>query len=103
MSPKEASVRLAGCSAQIDVLDRQLVSLLNDRARIVESIGRIKRECSMRVYEPRREDEVLANVLEHNAGPLKEDALRRIYERLLDEMRTLQRDRMLEDQAPRRD
>jgi len=103
MSPEEASARLAGCRARIDVLDRQLVNLLNDRARIVENIGRIKREFNMRVYEPRREDEVLANVLGHNAGPLNEEALRRIYERLLDEMRTLQRDRMLGDQQPGRD
>ena len=103
MRPEDANARLADCRARIDALDRQLVSLLNDRARIVENIGRIKREFSMRVYEPRREDEVLANVLEHNAGPLNEAALRRIYERLLDEMRTLQRDRMQGDQATRRD
>jgi chorismate mutase len=48
----------------------------------------------MKVYEPRREEQVLANVNAHNRGPLSDEALKRIYERVMDEMRTLQRDMM---------
>ncbi len=43
------------------------------------------------VYEPKREDDVFRNVTEHNGGPLTPDALKRIFERIIDEMRSLQR------------
>jgi len=91
---ESAEKALAECRERIDKLDRQLVDLLNARSRIVEEIGRIKGECGMRIYEPRREEEVLANVEEHNGGPMDGDATRRIFERIIDEMRTLQRLRM---------
>jgi chorismate mutase len=68
--------------------------LLNERARVVEIIGAVKREHAMPVYEPKREDEVYRNVLDHNHGPLPADAVRRIFERVIDEMRTLQKTRM---------
>jgi chorismate mutase len=60
----------------------------------VEQIGAIKEQCSLPVYEPKREDEVFRNVMEHNGGPLTPDAVRRIFERIVDEMRTLQKMRM---------
>ena len=78
----------------INDLDRRILELLNERTRIVEEIGRIKRECGMRIYEPKREEEVLRNIEEHNAGPMAQEAARRIFERIIDEMRTLQRLRM---------
>jgi len=91
---ESAEKALAECRERIDDLDRQLVHLLNARTRIVEEIGRIKGECGMRIYEPRREDEVLANVEGNNSGPMSHEAARRIFERIIDEMRTLQRLRM---------
>jgi chorismate mutase/prephenate dehydratase len=78
----------------INDLDRRILELLNERTRIVEEIGRIKRECGIRIYEPKREEEVLRNIEEHNAGPMAQEAARRIFERIIDEMRTLQRLRM---------
>lgn len=94
MTPEEASSALDRCRAEIDVIDRRIVSLLNERAKVVEVIGGVKQQSAMRVYEPKREDLVYQNVLGSNAGPLPPDAVRRIYERIIDEMRTLQRDRM---------
>jgi chorismate mutase len=91
---ESAEKALAECRERIDALDRQLVDLLNARSRIVEQIGRIKGECGMRIYEPKREEEVLGNVEGHNSGPMSHDAVRRIFERIIDEMRTLQRLRM---------
>ena len=61
---------------------------------MVERIGQVKQECAMPVYEPKREDEVFRNVMEHNGGPLPPDAVKRIFERVIDEMRTLQKLRM---------
>ena len=94
MTPEETAAGLESCREQIDLIDRQIAALLNERAKVVEVIGSLKQGAQMRVYEPKREDAVYRNVTEANTGPLKADALRRIYERIMDEMRTLQRDRM---------
>jgi chorismate mutase len=48
----------------------------------------------MPVYEPKREDMVYANIMAANGGPIPDDSVRRIFERIIDEMRTLQRTRM---------
>ena len=87
--------RLAECRKEIDVLDIQILRLLNERTRIVEEIGRIKRELSLPIYEPKREDQVFNNVTTHNEGPLGPEAVKRVFERIIDEMRTLQREKML--------
>lgn len=79
---------------KIDDVDARITELLNERARAVEIIGREKQRLEMKVYEPGREEKVLENVRAHNCGPLSNDALKRIYERVMDEMRTLQRDMM---------
>jgi chorismate mutase len=86
--------KLADCRRQIDQLDLKIVDLLNQRTGIVHEIGRIKRQFSMPIYEPKREDQVFENVTSHNAGPLDAEALRRIFERIIDEMRTIQQKKM---------
>ncbi len=88
--------RLSECRRSIDDIDVRILALLNERTLVVEEIGRVKRECKMPIYEPKREDEVFQNVTAHNRGPLSSDALRRVFERIIDEMRGVQRDRMAE-------
>ena len=86
--------RLAECRTQIDAVDLNLLALLNERTRIVEEIGRIKQNLSLPIYEPKREDQVFHNVTSNNNGPLTAEALKRIFERIIDEMRNIQRDKM---------
>ncbi|HEX5229966.1 MAG TPA: chorismate mutase [Bryobacteraceae bacterium] len=86
--------QLADCRRQIDALDLKIVDLLNQRTEIVHQIGRVKRQFSLPVYEPKREDQVFENIAGHNAGPLTSDALKRIFERIIDEMRTIQQKKM---------
>lgn len=93
MSPEEAASLLDQFRIEIDSLDLRILDILNERTRIVEKIGAVKREASLPVYEPKREDAVYRNVLSHNQGPLSEAAVRRLFERIIDEMRTLQRER----------
>ena len=69
--------------------------LLNERTEVVEEIGRIKQELSLPIYEPKREDEVFSNVIAHNPGPLTAEAVKRVFERIIDEMRNIQRDKIL--------
>ena len=87
---------LARYRDRIDEIDRRLVELLNERTAIVEEIGRTKREAAMPIYEPRREVQVFANISSHNRGPLPEDGLKRIFERIIDEMRKVQKDRIVQ-------
>ncbi len=82
---------LADCRRRIDAVDVKLLALLNERTAIVEQIGRIKEELAMPIYEPKREEDVFRNVMAHNRGPLPPEAVKRLFERIIDEMRTLQR------------
>ena len=86
--------KLAECRRKIDILDLELLALLNDRTRIVEEIGRIKHDLSLPIYEPKREDQVFANVTGGNRGPLSAEAVKRVFERIIDEMRNIQKDKM---------
>ena len=94
MTPEEARQKLEEFRVVIDQIDRRIVALLNERTEIVECIGRVKRESQMPVYEPRREDQVFANIAAANQGPISHEAVRRIFERIIDEMRGIQRARM---------
>ena len=90
---------------QIDVLDRQLVELLSERARAAQMIGHLKAATSLPVYEPAREKVIYANVRAANKGPLPDIELTHIYERIIDVMRALQRDELASErnaQAMRR-
>jgi chorismate mutase len=98
MTRDEARNKLEEFRITIDDLDRRIVSLLNERTRVVEDIGRVKRSADLPIYEPRREDQVFDNISQASAdGPLTKEAVRRIYERIIDEMRMVQRVRMMED------
>ena len=94
MTREAALSALARCRVQIDDVDRRILDLLNERTRVVEEIGRVKRAAGMPIYEPKREDEVFANVTVSNRGPLPPDAVKRVFERIIDEMRKVQRMRM---------
>jgi chorismate mutase-like protein len=94
MEPNQTADRLADCRREIDAVDVRILELLNQRTRVVEEIGRIKRSLAMPIYEPRREDQVFRNVTDNNQGPLPADAVKRIFERIIDEMRRVQQLRM---------
>jgi chorismate mutase len=76
---------------RIDLLDDSLVRLLNSRAACALEIGRLKREMGIAIYQPEREAEVLRNVQRVNNGPLDQDAIKRLFERIIDEARHLER------------
>jgi chorismate mutase len=76
---------------RIDLLDESLVRLLNSRAACALEIGRLKREMGLPLYQPEREADVLKNVQAVNNGPLDQDAIKRLFERIIDEARHLER------------
>ena len=79
---------------QIDVLDRQLVALLSERAEAALEAGRLKAATSLPIYEPGREKTIYENVRANNKGPLPDIELTHIFERIIDVMRALQRNEL---------
>lgn len=75
---------------RIDELDEKLVELLNQRSRCAAEIGRLKQKAGEAVYQPERERQVLERVLKRNGGPLADEQLRRIFERIVDEARMVE-------------
>jgi chorismate mutase len=92
----DALQALAGYRERIDEIDRRLVELLNERTAIVEDIGRTKREAALPIYEPTRENQVFDNITSCNGGPLTAEGIKRIFERIIDEMRRVQKERIVE-------
>jgi chorismate mutase len=80
---------------KIDELDRRLVALLSERAQAAVEIGRLKRDTNLPVYEPDRERIVFSNVQDANRGPLPGRDLVRIYERIIDVMRNVQKEEIV--------
>ncbi len=77
---------------KIDKVDVKIVRLLNKRARYADEIGKLKQELQLPIYSPERERQVIENVVKHNFGPLSDMAVKRLYERIIDESRRLERE-----------
>src|SRR5262245_8615918 len=76
----------------IDRIDEVLVRLLNERARVACEVGHLKKELGVEVYQPEREKDVLAHVRGIAVeGPLGPEAIGRLFERIIDEARRLER------------
>ena len=87
----------------IDRVDEVLVRLLNERARCVCEIGRVKKEQGIDVYQPDREKLVLQHVRDvATEGPLGPEAIARLFEPIIDEARRLERRVIHGDEADAR-
>jgi len=78
-----AEAKIAALRENIDAIDCQLVKLLNERAQRSLEIRALKPEAKWGLYDPKREEEIFANVTKCNEGPLYADNLREIYETIL--------------------
>lgn len=76
---------------EIDRLDRELLRIFNERAAIALKIGEIKKELDLPVYDPDREQRIFKEMTLSNPGPLENDAIVRLFERVIDESRSLER------------
>jgi chorismate mutase len=87
-------MNLSDWRRRIDEIDKKLVELLNARSHCALEIGRLKQAARLPLYQPDRENEVLANAESNNSGPLTDAAIRRLFERIIDEARAAERDAM---------
>jgi chorismate mutase len=84
-------VNISDWRRRMDEIDKKLVELLNERSQCALEIGRLKQEAGIPIYQPTRENEVLANAETNNRGPLSHAAIRRLFERVIDEARSAER------------
>lgn len=96
-------MNLSDWRKRIDEIDRKLVELLNERSKCALEIGKLKQEARIPLYQPDRENEVLANAETNNKGPLTDAAIRRLFERIIDEARSAERLAMHSDGSEKRD
>ncbi len=87
----DRQARMEELRRQIDATDLELLRLLNTRAGYALDVGRIKRELELPIYCAEREQEILTRIGKNNPGPLEEAAIRRLFERIIDESRRLER------------
>jgi UPF0755 protein len=81
---------LKNLRSETDKIDRKLVALINKRFYYSILIGRLKKRFGLSAYSPNREKEINLNITNSNEGPLDNVTLLRVYERLIDESRSLQ-------------
>src|SRR4051812_34917825 len=76
---------------QIDAIDQQILDLLNQRARIAQSVGHVKAETNAPVFRPEREAQVLRSVAERNPGPLGATDVQTIFREIMSACRALEK------------
>ncbi len=86
-----AQAEISDWRSKIDALDEQLVKLISQRALAANAIGALKQQSDLPVYEPKREQAVFEHVRAVNQGPLPDQEIQHIFERIMDVMRSLQR------------
>ena len=87
---------------RIDVLDRRIVALLNERARLAREAGQAKAEAGRTVIrDAEREREILLRVSMANGGPMPQADLLALYRRLFAATRALEARDRARDRADR--
>ena len=88
-APKEDEIE--AWRKRIDQIDSQLMGLLNSRSACAVEVGKLKRALGLPIYSAERERLILERVMRENPGPLDPMAVRRVFERIIDESRRLER------------
>ncbi len=83
-------MEIADWRQRIDALDEELVRILSERARAAQAIGELKRTSARAIYEPDRERQVIEHVCSVNAGPIPDQLMSSLFERVMEVMRAMQ-------------
>ncbi len=81
--PSDLSLKLIKRRKDLDLIDQELLTLLNQRLRVALEIGKIKKETGKKIHDPEREREILNRLKQKNKGPLKEEDLRKIFKTII--------------------
>jgi chorismate mutase/prephenate dehydratase len=87
----EAAPELAGLREQVDAVDRAILEKLNERAHLVQSIGRVKAATGSPEYEPARERQILEQLVARNPGPFPSQGIAPVFREIISATRSLER------------
>ena len=93
MEDASTEARVRDLRERVDGVDRELVRILNERARLVQEIVATKAEAGKPLFDPKREEEILRRVAETNEGPIYDSTMRKIFELILHRIRDLEMQR----------
>lgn len=93
MDSPEVQDRIRALRERVDGVDREMVRLLNERARVVQELSAFKRESGVALFDPKREEEILRRVVEENPGPIYDSSVRDIFELIMHRIRDLEIER----------
>jgi chorismate mutase len=82
--------RIEELRERVDEVDRELIRVLNERARIVQELVAIKAEAGKPLFDPKREEEILRRAVESNEGPIYDTSVREIFELIVHRIRDLE-------------
>ena len=77
---------------KIDGINLKLVELLNERSQCAIEIGKVKEQLNLEIYDAKREQQIIERVQDMTRGPLTKEAIRRLFERIIDESRRAERE-----------
>ena len=77
--------------SRIDELDSELLKLLNERAKCVIKIGKIKQKEKKDVLVPLREKELLDRLRIVNKGPMTDAMVIYLFQQIIDTLKDLQK------------
>ena len=90
MENADTQSRIEELRSRVDEVDRELIRILNERARIVQEMVEIKAQAGKPLFDPKREEEILRKVAEVNEGPIYDSSMREIFELILHRIRDLE-------------
>ena len=90
MENADTQARIEELRSRVDEVDRELIRILNERARIVQEMVEIKAQAGKPLFDPKREEEILRKVAEVNEGPIYDSSMREIFESILHRIRDLE-------------
>ncbi len=90
MEDAGTDARIEELRERVDEVDRELIRVLNERARIVQEIVAIKAEAGKPLFDPKREEEILRRAVESNEGPIYDTSMREIFELIVHRIRDLE-------------
>ena len=91
MSNNQERQSLEKLRSRIDKLDSELLKLLNERAKCVIQIGKIKQKEKKGVLVPLREKELLDRLCAVNKGPMTDAMVIYLFQQIIDTLKDLQK------------
>ena len=77
------TANLADLRVQIDALDKQLLTLLNQRALVAEQVGEVKKREGTPFFRPDRVAQVIEKIQQTNQGPLKNEHVAAVWREIM--------------------